>query len=57
MDLNLHCLQKFMSHYLGYIRYISNNFVGLFEVLQPSQPSEVMSSIVSLPNDTFTGQA
>ena len=27
------------------------------EVLWPSQPSEVMSSAVSLPNHTFTGQA
>ena len=27
------------------------------EVLQPSQPTGVMSSVVSLPNFTFTGQA
>ena len=27
------------------------------EVLRPSQPNEVMSSVVSLPNHTFTGQA
>ena len=27
------------------------------EVLQPSQPNRVMSSAVSLPNHTFTGQA
>ena len=27
------------------------------EVLQPSQPNEVMPSIVRLPNHTFTGQA
>ena len=27
------------------------------EVLRPSQPNGVMSSAVSLPNDTFTGQA
>ena len=27
------------------------------EVLQPSQPKGVMSSMVSLPNQTFTGQA
>ena len=27
------------------------------EVLRPSQPNEVMSSAVSLPNHTFTGQA
>ena len=27
------------------------------EVLRPSQPNRVMSSAVSLPNHTFTGQA
>ena len=27
------------------------------EVLRPSQPNGVMSSVVSLPNRTFTGQA
>ena len=27
------------------------------EVLRPSQPSGIMSSAVSLPNHTFTGQA
>ena len=27
------------------------------EVLQPSKPNGVMSSVVSLPNHTFTGQA
>ena len=27
------------------------------EVLRPSQPNRVMSSAVSLPNYTFTGQA
>ena len=35
-------------------------FVCLFvcvEVLRPSQPNGVMSSAVSLPNHTFTGQA
>ena len=35
-------------------------FLCLFvcvEVLRPSQPNGVMSSAVSLPNHTFTGQA
>ena len=27
------------------------------EVLRPSQPNGVMSSVVSLPNHMFTGQA
>ena len=31
--------------------------VVCFEVLEPSQSSEVMSSMVSLPNHTFTGQS
>ena len=34
----------------------SKEFVCV-EVLQPSQPNGVMSSVVSLPNHTFTGQA
>ena len=33
-----------------------NTFVCV-EVLRPSQPNGVMSSAVSLPNHTFTGQA
>ena len=39
------------------------NLIRLFcvlvcvEVLWPSQPNGVMSSVVSLPNHTFTGQA
>ena len=37
------------------LRY-SNEFVCV-EVLPPSQPNGVMSSAVSLPNHTFTGQA
>ena len=32
------------------------NFVCV-EVLRPSQPNGVMSSVVTLPNHTFTGQA
>ena len=35
-------------------------YVCLFvcvEVLRPNQPNGVMSSAVSLPNHTFTGQA
>ena len=36
--------------------YYSSCFVCV-EVLRPSQPIGVMSSMVSLPNHTFTGQA
>ena len=32
-------------------------FFVCVEVLRPSQPNGVMSSVVSLPNHTFTGQA
>ena len=34
-----------------------NNLFVYVEVLRPSQPNGVMSSAVSLPNHTFTGQA
>ena len=36
--------------------FLSVDFVCV-EVLRPSQPNGVMSSVVSLPNHTFTGQA
>ena len=38
----------------------SDQFIPMFvcaEVLRPSQPNGVMSSVVSLPNHMFTGQA
>ena len=36
---------------------LSENLFVCVEVLRPSQPNGVMSSVVSLPNHTFTGQA
>ena len=49
------------------LRYLKASFIDLFddsldsvfcvEVLQPSQPNGIMSSVFSLPNHTFTGQA
>ena len=42
------------------IQRVEERSVCLFvfvEVLRPSQPNGVMSSVVSLPNHTFTGQA
>ena len=39
---------------------LSVSRMGIFvcvEALWPSQPNGVMSSVVSLPNHTFTGQA
>ena len=41
----------FVSHHLDMIMFVS------VEVLRPSQPNVVMSSEISLPNHTFTGQA
>ena len=39
------------------VLYINTNWFVCVEVLRPSQPNGVMSSAVSLPNHTFTGQA
>ena len=42
------------------IQWIKSTVWSLFvcvEVLRPSQPNGVMSSVVSSPNHTFTGQA
>ena len=36
---------------------LANCLFVCVEVLRPSQPNRVMSSAVSLPNHTFTGQA
>ena len=58
-------------HYMGHLKlksafkHAQNVQIQIFffffffcvEVLQPSQPNGVMSSAVSLPNRTFTGQA
>ena len=44
------------TEYTVYELRKSNMFVCV-EVLRPSQPNGVMSSTVSLPNHTFTGQA
>ena len=58
---NRRCL--YVPRVLGSVKNPHNNnnnnkvlFVCV-EVLRPSQPSGVMSSAVSLPNHTFTGQA
>ena len=45
----------FLSHTTMNNTYV-NDFVCV-KVLRPSQPSGVMSSAVSLPNHTCTGQA
>ena len=46
----------FIPFVLGTLRNCKPVFVCV-EVLRPSQPNGVMSSAVSLPNHTFTGQA
>ena len=45
-----------LTAYLVDSRYNPHVFVCV-EVLRPSQPNGIMSSAVSLPNHTFTGQA
>ena len=46
------CLLSFdISECKDWVRFVC------VEVLRPSQPNGVMSSAVSLPNHTFTGQA
>ena len=40
----------------GFLYLMVESFVCV-EVLRPSQPNGVMSSAVSLPSHTFTGQA
>ena len=42
---------------LGSFASLSGSLFVCVVVLQPSQPIGVMSSAVSLPNHTFTGQA
>ena len=53
-DLDLHC---FPITLLGASRLQWVKQFVCVEVLRPSQPNGVMSSAVSLPNHTFTGQA
>ena len=50
-DINIATSKK------GYLRNIPLNLLVCVEVLRPSQPNGVMSSAVSFPNRTFTGQA
>ena len=55
-----HCDYPLLSGAMIMYRHTVNTLVSLFvcvEVLQPSQPNGVTSSLVSLPNHTFTGQA
>ena len=70
-DLDLHCLQnrvypgsagqwlrvRFRASKTGFKPHSSFCCCCCVEVLRPSQSNGVMSSAVSLPNHTFTGQA
>ena len=48
--MGLHCLPLIQQ-------FLDRTLFVCVEVLRPSQPNGVMSSAVSLPNHTFTGQA
>ena len=67
---SLQCLCCFLIHVTPSVIFVkctwtkgkcsdfgSQLFCVCVEVLRPSQPNGVMSSAVSLPNHTFTGQA
>ena len=41
----------------AYVFFFNKKYFVCVMVLWPSQPNGVMSSAVSLPNHTFTGQA
>ena len=48
---------KLLSATVVVIKLCCLRVIVCVEVLRPSQPNVVMSSAVSLPNRTFTGQA
>ena len=56
----LRCHAHLFFSQSNYLIRITGTYLYLFvcvEVLRPSQPNGAMSSAVSLPNHTFTGQA
>ena len=53
---NLLCTQRTFGNYWAFAMFSGPDLIVCVEVLRPSQPSGVMSSAVSLPNHTFTGQ-
>ena len=52
---NLDLMNLSQMHYL--LSHVDTPMFVCVEVLQPSQSIGVISSVVSLPNHTFTGQA
>ena len=67
LKIHFYCLMEnsnantfaLISYYtkLGQLTLLAEELFVCVEVLRPSQPNWVMSSEVSLPNHTFTGQA
>ena len=55
-NINVKCV-KYRSRSLGQGTCQARAMFVCVEVLRPSQPNGVMSSAVSLPIHTFTGQA
>ena len=53
---NFISIRSLSIYKLSMIPFVHKVFFFCVEVLQPSQPNGVMSSAVSLPNHTFTGQ-
>ena len=50
-------MKKYQDFLTENFSFFGGNLFVCVEVLRPSQPNGVMSSAVSLPNHTFTGQA
>ena len=48
---------KLDTAFKSFARHMKCQGIVCVEVLRPSQPNGVMLSVVSLPNNTFTGQA
>ena len=59
LDCNLCCLSYLFIFFLSRLYSVIADLPGYVcvEVLRPSQSNGVMSSAVSLPSHTFTGQA
>ena len=57
MSTNQECLIDEYPKHMFFVVVFFFLFFFCVEVLWPSQPNGVMSSAVSLPNHTFTGQA
>ena len=55
---NIYCASnEYPQHTYLFSGEINKLWIFLLTFLRPGQPNRVMSSAVSLPNHTFTGQA